>query len=223
MKRVRKIITIFGLVLLLAVALVTAALATSVYANFGSGKSLGAKGPVIDNEELQSCHVVLIDLDRIEISRPSQLALLPNPLEKITITLSPVVTFNAGLLPRDSVDISILGFDTCIATIESNSWKVRHSALGQPWLPFGETIDFMVSETGTSISFEVAQVSNGTLIIATTDQQLPIQQIELNAELSYPNANTWAIGLVVAAGFLVVLFIALVVVFIIHSHRKPSS
>lgn len=223
MRRFRKIITILALALLLTAALLIGALAASVYSAFGSGKSIEAQGPVINAQELQSCDVVLIDLDRIEISRPSQLALLPNPREKLTVTLSPEVTFNAGLLPRESVDTTILGFDTCIATLESDVWILRHSALGQPWFPFDEDMGFVASGTGTFISFDVAQANEGTLIIETPNQDMPTQQIQLDAELSYPNANTWAFGLVIASGLLIVLFIVLVVVYIIHTNKRPRA
>lgn len=96
-----------------------------------------------------------------------------------------------------------------------------HSALGQPWFPFGENEGFIASGTGTSISFNVTQASNSTLIIASTDQDLPMQQIRLDAELSYPNANMWAGGLAIAAGALVLLFIVLAVGYIIYTNRGP--
>lgn len=219
MGRLRKILTVFTLALVLIVALVAGGLAISLFAAFGSGKAISVQGPLIVTEELQSCEVVLIDLERIDISRPSQLGLLPNPLERITINLSPEVEFTAGLLPRESVDSIILGFDTCIASLESNSWTVMHSALGQPWFKFGERIGFEASGTGTSISFDVAQASNTTLIISISDQDPPIQQITLNGELSFPNASAWIIGLAIISGTLVMLFVVLVVVYIVKSRR----
>jgi hypothetical protein len=222
-RRFRKIITILALALLLTVALLTGALAASVYSAFGSDKSIDAQGPAINAQELQSCGVVLIDVDRIEIRRPSQLALLPNPREKLKVTLSPEVTFNAGVLSRESVDKKILGFDTCIATLESDTWKVTHTALGQPWFPFGEEMGFVAGGTGTSVSFDVTQATEGTLIIETPNQELKIQQIELDAELGYPQADTWVVGLVISSGFLIVLFIALVVVYIIYANKRPRA
>jgi hypothetical protein len=218
-RRFRKILTVFALALLLVVALAAGGLATSLFTAFGSGKAMSVKGPLINAKELPFCDVVLIDLERIDISRASQLALLPNPLERITINLAPEVEFNAGLLPRESVDPMILGFDTCIATLESNSWTVMHSALGEPWFTFGERIGFEASCTGTSISFDVAQASNSTLIISISDQDPPIQQITLDGEISFPNANAWIIGLAIISGTLIMLFVVLVVIYIVKSRK----
>lgn len=183
---------------------------------------MSVKGPLINVPELQVCEVVLIDLDRLDITLPSLLALLPNPLEQINVTLSPEIDFTAGLLPRKSVDSAILGFDTCIASLELNSWSVIHSALGEPWFEFGERIEFAPDGTGTSISFDVAQASNSTLIISITDLDPPIQQIALNAELSFPYSNVWIISLAVTSGTLLVLFVLPVVLYIVNT-RKGSQ
>jgi hypothetical protein len=217
--RFRKIVTVLALALLLIAALVAGGLAASLFTTFGSGKAITVEGPLINAEELQSCEVVLIDLERIDIGGSGQLALLPNPLERIAINLSPEVEFSAGLLLRESVDSAILGFDTCIATLESNSWIVTHSALGAPWFEFGERAGFMASGTGASISFDVAQATNSTLIISITDRDQPIQQIALSGYLSFPNANAWIIGLVIISGALIVLFIALVVIYIVKTGK----
>jgi hypothetical protein len=222
-RRLRKIMTVFALVLLLVLGLLAGALGVSVYANLGSNKSITANGPVIDAKELDACAVVLIDFERLVVSRPSLLSILPNPLEEIRITVFPETIFTAGLLPRENTDSAILGFDTCIATLEENSWTVIHSALGQPWFPVADNNALIASGTGTSISFDVAQVSSSTLIIANTNQDIQIQQIRLDAELSFPNANVWAVGLAIAAGVLVVLFIALTVAYIVHTRRRPRA
>lgn len=222
MRRFRKIFTVFTLALLLVAGLVAGGLAISLIATFGSGKAISVDGPsinVINTEQLQACEVVLIDLDRIDISRPSQLALLPNLLERITVNLSPEVEFKAGLLARESVDSTILGFDTCIASLESSSWIVTHSALGEPWFEFGDRMEFVASGAGTSISFDVAQASNSTLIISIIDQDQPIQQIALSGDLSFPNVNEWIIGLIIISGALIVLFIVLVVIYIVKSKK----
>ncbi len=219
MRRLRKILAIFSLALLLVSALVAGILAISLFTAFGSGKALSVDGPVISAEELQFCEVVLIDLDRIEISRPSQLALLPNLRERITIDLSPEEEFNAGLLARDSVDSTILGRDTCIASLESNTWIVTHSALGEPWFEFGEPVGFVATGSGTSISFDVAQASNSSLIISNTDQGQPIQQIELSGDLSFPTENAWIIGLMAISGTLIVVFIVSVVIYIVKNRK----
>lgn len=222
MRRFRKVITVLALGLVIVVALVAGGLATSLFIAFGSGKSMSVKGPLINVPELQVCEVVLIDLDRLDITLPSLLALLPNPLEQINVTLSPEIDFTAGLLPRKSVDSAILGFDTCIASLELNSWSVIHSALGEPWFEFGERIEFAPAGTGTSISFDVAQASNSTLIISITDLDPPIQQIALNAELSFPYSNVWIISLAVTSGTLLVLFVLPVVLYIVNT-RKGSQ
>ena len=222
MGRFRKIFTVFVLALLLVAGLVAGGLAISLLATFGSGKAMSVDGPSINSintEELKSCEVVLIDLERIDISRPSQLALLPNPLERITVNLAPEVEFNVGLMTRESVDSSILGFDTCIASLESSSWIVTHSALGEPWFEFGDRMEFVASGAGTSISFDVAQASNSTLIISITDQDQPIQRITLSGDLSFPNVNEWIIGLIIISGALIVLFIVLVVIYIVKSRK----
>ncbi len=219
MGRFRKIVTILALSLVLISALLAVVCAVFVFATFGSGRSLVALGPTIKGSELQSCGSVLIDLERIEISGRSPLALLPNARKEVRITLDPEVEFNAGLLPRETVDAAILGYDICIATFESNSWSVMHSALGQPWFTFGEVEGLMASETGTSIAFDAVQASNSSLVIAFPDQKLPIQQIQLDAEISQSQANLWAVVLLVTAAALIWLFIVLTVVFIIHTRK----
>jgi hypothetical protein len=205
--------------LVLISALLAGVIAVFVYAIFGSDRALVASGPTIKSSELQSCSAVLIDVERINISDPNNLTLLPSIREEIKISLSPEVEFNAGLMPRESVDAAILGYDTCIATFESNSWSVMHSALGEPWLTLGEIEGFTASGTGTSISFDVAQSTESSLMIATSDPSLPFQQIQLSAEISHSQANVWAVGLLIVAAALVWLFIVLTVVFIVHTRK----
>jgi len=217
--RFRKVVTVLALSLVLISALLAGAFAAFVFATFGSGRSLVAFGPTIKGPELQSCRSILIDLERIEISARSPLALLPNAREEIRIALDPEVEFNAGLLPREMVDASILGHDICIATFESKSWSVMHSALGQPWFTLGEAVGLMASGTGASISFDVVQASNSSLVIGFPDQKLPIQQIQFDAEISHSQANLWAAGLLITSAALIWLFIVLTVLFIIHSRK----
>jgi hypothetical protein len=218
-RRFRRIIAILALSLVLISALLAGVIAVFVYAIFGSDRALVASGPTIKSSELQSCSAVLIDVERINISDPNNLTLLPSIREEIKISLSPEVEFNAGLMPRESVDAAILGYDTCIATFESNSWSVMHSALGEPWLTLGEIEGFTASGTGTSISFDVAQSTESSLMIATSDPSLPFQQIQLSAEISHSQANVWAVGLLIVAAALVWLFIVLTVVFIVHTRK----
>ena len=219
MRRFRRIIAILALSLVLISALLAGVIAVFVYAIFGSDRALVASGPTIKSSELQSCSAVLIDVERINISDPNNLTLLPSIREEIKISLSPEVEFNAGLMPRESVDAAILGYDTCIATFESNSWSVMHSALGEPWLTLGDIEGFTASGTGTSISFDVAQSTESSLMIATSDPSLPFQQIQLSAEISHSQANVWAVGLLIVAAALVWLFIVLTVVFIVHTRK----
>ena len=219
MGRFRRVVTILALSLVLISAFLAGAFAVFVFATFGSGRSLIALGPTINGSELQSCGSALIDLERIEISDRSPLALLPNAREEIRITLSPEVEFNAGLLSRESVDAKILGHDICIVTFESKSWSVMHSALGQPWFTLGEIEGLIDRGTGTSISFDVAQASDSSLIIAISDPELPIQQIQLDVEISQSQANLWAAGLLITAAALIWFFIVLTVVFIIHTRK----
>jgi hypothetical protein len=217
--RFRKVVTVLALSLVLISALLAGVFALFIFATFGSGRSLVALGPTIKGSELQSCGSVLIDLERIEISGRSPLALLPNARQEIRITLSPEVEFNAGLLPRESVDTKILGYDICIATFESKSWSVMHSALGQPWFTLVEVEGLMASGTGTSLSFDAVQVSDSSLVIAFTDQKLPIQHIQLDAEITHSQANLWATALLVTAAAMIWLFIVLTVVFIIRTRK----
>lgn len=223
MRRFRKIVTILALTVLLLSGLLTGALAISLYANFGSGKSITAEGPVIDVNKLENCSVVLMDLERIDSSWPDYLSHLPSAREEIEITLSPESTFTAGLFPRKSVDEVILGFDTCIATLKGSSWSLIHSAAGRPIFPLRESEALIVSGTGTSVSFDVRQAVNSTLVIAHPDQDSVIQQIALDAKLRFPNANMWALGLFITSGVVVVLFIAFTVVYIVHMNRRPGS
>jgi hypothetical protein len=221
-RRLRQIFAVSTLALLLAAGLVAGGLATSLFMVFGSDKGLIVEGPVINSEELQSCSVVVIDLERIDIASPTQLALLPNPLERLTVDISPEAQFSAGLFSRESADSAILGFDTCIATLESNSWVVKHSALGEPWFRIGDRIGFVAGQSGTPISFNATQASNSTLIISVTEQDQVITEVVLKADLSFPNANVWITGLAIISGALVALFIVLVVLFIVKSRRGPQ-
>jgi hypothetical protein len=218
-RRFRKIVAILALTLLLISAVLAGVTAVFVYATFGSDRSLVASGPTINSSELQSCSAVLIDVERIEISGLNNLTQLPNARAEFNITLLPEVEFTAGLMPRESVDAAILGYDVCIVTFESNSWVVMHSALGGPGLTLGEIEGFTASGTGTSISFGVAQSSESSLIIAISDENVPIQQIQLNAEISLSQGNVWAVGLLITAAVLVWLFIVLTILFIIHSRK----
>lgn len=222
MRRFHNIVAVFALTLILVTALVAGGLAISLFAVFGSGKSINSKGPQISAKELQSCEVVLIDLERVDVSLSTELALLPNPVERISITLAPEIEFTAGLFSRESVDSKILGFDTCIATLDSDTWTVKHSSLGLPWFTFGDSTEFEMNSTGASISFDVGQASNSTLIISKADQEPPIQQLTFNAELSFPNANAWIIVSAIVSVTLLVLFVVLVVLYIVKSRKRPQ-
>jgi hypothetical protein len=65
----------------------------------------------------------------------------------------------------------------------------------------------------------VAQASDSSLIIAISDPELPIQQIQLDVEISQSQANLWAAGLLITAAALIWFFIVLTVVFIIHTRK----
>lgn len=222
MRIFRKIITVVALSVLLIVALTAGGLATTLYTTFGSGRSIVAEGPAITADALDSCQVVLIDVEKIEVSRPVQLGILPGPQEKISITVSPQMTFNALILPRASVDSAILGFDTCVASLESGVWTVSHSALGQPWYEIGMDPE-RVQTTATSISFDVADLLNSTLVISLQDQEAAVKEIVVNGDLSVPNANSWAAGLAIVSGVLLALFIFLVVFYISRGVKRPQT
>jgi hypothetical protein len=219
----RKILVVISLSLLLVLALAAGGAATALYASFGSGKSVTAEGPAINQEELQSCSVVLIDLERIEIGLPDQLTLLPSPTEELVISTVPKVNLNGGLLPRETVDSAILGSDTCILSFESEAWLITHSALGQPWLGVGANTGFTQSATGTSISFDVNSAANSTLIIEFTDPEFQVEQITLDAQVSYSHANIWALGLAIGSSVFLILFVTLVVIVIVKKTKRPQS
>jgi len=222
-RRFRKFISVVALTLLLLLALGAGSLATAIYAIFGSGKALSAFGPTIDIGKSRVCSVVLIDLDRIDISRSHDLALLPKPQEKLRVTTLPEVNLIAALLPREAVDAAILGFDTCIAAFDSRSWTITHSALGQPRFDVGESTGLIVHGSGTTIKFDVEQASSSTLIISTADQGPQIEQITLDAELRYPQANTWALVFAISSGVLIALFIALTVIYKVKVTKRAQS
>lgn len=217
-----KVLMVFCLALLLVIVLATGGLAAAIYASVGSGKSISASGPRIMLDELQSCSVILVDLDRIEIGLPDQLALLPGATEELVIATVPEVNLKAGLLPREAVDFAILGSDTCILSSDTDSWSVAHSSLGQPWLNIDATTGFTVTAAGTIVRFNANSAAKSTLIIDVTDPGTQVKQITLDAEISYPNANSWALGFATASSVLLIFFVALVVVVIVKKTKRPQ-
>jgi len=218
----RRFLVICSLALLLLLAVGAGGVASALYVFFGSGKSITAQGPSINLGEGQSCLVVVIDLDRIDISGTDQLGLLPRPTEKLVISTVPTGDLFAGLLPRDVVDSTILGFDTCLASLESGSWVLTHSAPGQPWLDVGERTGFTTSSTGSTVAFDMDTATKSTMIIGLTDPKTNVAFITLDADLGYPNADSWALGAGIAAGLLLMVFVVLVVIVRVRNTQRSS-
>ena len=223
MRVLRRLLVVFSLALILILALGLGGVAAGLYTYFGSGKAVTAQGPQIELDELASCSTVVIDLDRIEIRLPDQLALLPDPREELRISTQPRTAMNAGVLPREDVDAILLGSDTCIVSLDSQSWSITHSALGEPWLQVDEKAGFSNVASGETIAFDVRSVANSTLIIELENADPSIMKLSLDAEVSYPGADDWALGCAIAAGVLLALFVALVVIVIVRHAKRPRS
>lgn len=219
----RRLLVVSTLAAMLILAVGLGGVAASLYTLFGSGKAVTAQGPHIELDELQYCSSVLIDLDRIEISLPDQLTRLPNPQKRLRIATKPETLLTAGVLEREDVGPVLLGSDTCIVSLDSQSWSLSHSALGQPWLQVVENSGFSNVASGTSIAFDVESVASSTLIIELTGADPAIVKVSLDAEVSYPDASNWALGCAISAGVFLALFVALTVIVIVRGTRKSRS
>ena len=134
MRFLRQVLMVASLTLLLILAVALAGVAAGVNTYFGSDGAVTAQGPRIELDELASCTNIVVDLDRIEMALPQQLAILPGPEQKLRISTEPQVTISAVLLPREEVDAVLLGFNTCLMNLDSQNWSITRSAVGQPWL-----------------------------------------------------------------------------------------
>ena len=219
----RRVLVVFSLALILILALGLAGIAAGLYAYFGSGKAVTAQGPRIELAELASCATAVIDLDRIEVVLPDQFALLPGPQQELRISTQPQVTVSAVVLPREGVDAALLGFDSCLITLDSQTWSINRSAVGQPWLQVDKEAGFSEAISGKSVAFDVGTVSNSTLIIGFGDPNPSIKKLLLDAEVSYPDADSWALGCVIAAGVLLALFVMFTVIVIVKGTHRPRS
>ena len=219
----RRVLVVFSLALILILALGLAGIAAGLYAYFGSGKAVTAQGPRIELAELASCATAVIDLDRIEVVLPDHLALLPGPKQELRISTQPQVTVSAVVLPREGVDAALLGFDSCLITLDSQTWSINRSAVGQPWLQVDKEAGFSDAISGESVAFDVGTVSNSTLIIGFGDPNPSIKKLLLDAEVSYPDADGWALGFAIAAGVLLALFVMFTVIVIVKGTHRPRS
>ena len=154
-----------SLTLLLILAVALAGVAAGVNTYFGSDGAVTAQGPRIELDELAFCTTAVIDLDRIDIALPFQLALLPGPKQKLRISTQPQATMNAVLLPREEVDAVLLGSNTCLITLDTQTWSVTRSAVGQPWFQIKQGPGLSDVTSGESVAFDVGSVFNSTLII----------------------------------------------------------
>jgi hypothetical protein len=219
----RRVLVVFSLALILILALGLCGIAAGLYAYFGSGKAVTAQGPRIELAELASCATAVIDLDRIEVVLPDQFALLPGPQQELRISTQPQVTVSAVVLPREGVDAALLGFDSCLITLDSQTWSINRSAVGQPWLQVDKEAGFSDAISGESVAFDVGTVSNSTLIIGFGDPNPSIKKLLLDAEVSYPDADGWALGCAIAAGVLLALFVMFTVIVIVKGTHRPRS
>ena len=219
----RRVLVGFSLALILILALGLAGIAAGLYAYFGSGKAVTAQGPRIELAELASCATAVIDLDRIEVVLPDQFALLPGPQQELRISTQPQVTVSAVVLPREGVDAALLGFDSCLITLDSQTWSINRSAVGQPWLQVDKEAGFSDAISGESVAFDVGSVFNSTLIIEFEKPDASISMLLLDAEVRYPDAEKWALGCIIASGLLLVLFVILVVMVIMRNRHGSRS
>ncbi|MCH9841133.1 MAG: hypothetical protein K0U56_08725 [Actinomycetia bacterium] len=229
MRILRKILVVGALSLLLVLALGIGGAGAALFFTFGSGKSVVAQGPQISTVSADPCSVILIDLEQVYVNLPEQLTLLPNPREIIRISTVPETDLVAGLLDRESVDTVILGFDTCVISQDSEGslpWTLTHSALGQPWFDVSSgaaTGAFIEQIQGQEVDFSTSQVSHSTLIVGALSESTSIEEIIIDAQVSYPDANTWTLGLAIMAGLLIILFIGLVVLVVVRGTRKSPA
>jgi hypothetical protein len=219
----RRVLVVFCLSLILTLALGLGGIAAGLYTYFGSGKAVAAQGPRIELAELSSCANAVIDLDRIEVALPDQLALLPRPQQELRISTQPQVTVSAVVLPREDVDAVLLGSDSCLITLDSQTWSINRSAVGQPWLQVDKEAGFSEAISGESVAFDVGTVTNSTLIIGFGDPDPSITKLLLDAEVSYPDAGGWVLGCGIAAGVLLALFVMFTVIVIVKDAHRPRS
>ncbi|MDE0973721.1 MAG: hypothetical protein OSA11_01355 [Candidatus Nanopelagicales bacterium] len=219
----RKILLVTPLTLILIMAAVLAGVAAGLYTYFESDKAVAAQGPRIELDELAFCTAAVIDLDRIEIALPNHLALLPGPKKELRISTQPRATMNAVLLPREEVDAILLGSNTCLISFDTQTWSITRSAVGQPWLQIDQGAGLSDFSSGESVVFDVGSVFNSTLIIEFETPDASISMLLLDAEFRYPDAEKWALGCIIAAGLLLVLFVILVVMVIMRNRHGSRS
>jgi len=204
-----------SLTLLLILAVALAGVAAGVNTYFGSDGAVTAQGPRIELDELASCTNIVVDLDRIEMALPQQLAILPGPEQKLRISTEPQVTISAVLLPREEVDAVLLGFNTCLMNLDSQNWSITRSAVGQPWLQVDQVAGRTDITSGESVAFDIESVFNSTLIIEFEKPVPSISTLLLDAEVRYPGAQSWALWCTIVASLALVLSVILVVTVIV--------
>jgi hypothetical protein len=219
----RKVLVVTSVTLILILAVALAGVAAGLNTYFGSDKAVTAQGPRIELDELAFCTTAVIDLDRIDIALPNQLALLPGPKQKLRISTQPQATMNAVLLPREEVDAVLLGSNTCLITLDTQTWSVTRSAVGQPWLQIKQGPVLSDVTSGESVAFDVGSVFNSTLIIEFEKPDPSISTLLLDAEVRYPDAQSWALGCMIAAGLLLALCVILVVAATVRNRRRSRS
>ena len=223
MRFLRKVLVVTSLTLLLILAVALAGLAAGLYTYFGSDQAVTAQGPRIELDELASCTTSVIDLDRIEMALPQQLAILPGPEQKLRISTEPQGTISAVLLPREEVDAVLLGFNTCLLNLDFQSWSITRSAVGQPWLQVDQVAGRSDITSGESVAFDVESVFNSTLIIEFEKPDPSITTLLLDAEVRYPDAQSWALWCTIVASLALVLSVILVVIVIVRNKQGSQS
>ena len=222
-RSLRKVLVVSSLTLILILAVVLAGVAAGLYTYFKSDKAVTAQGPRIELDELAFCTTAVIDLDRIEIALPNYLALLPGPKQELRISTQPRAAMNAVLLPREEVDAILLGSNSCLISLDTQTWSITRSAVGQPWLQIDQGAGLSDVTSGESVAFDVGSVFNSTLIIEFEKPDASISILLLDAEVRYPDAEKWALGCIIAAGLLLVLIVILVVNVIMRNRHGSRS
>ncbi|MBT4948916.1 MAG: hypothetical protein HON35_03925 [Actinobacteria bacterium] len=223
MRFLRQVLMVASLTLLLILAVALAGVAAGVNTYFGSDGAVTAQGPRIELDELASCTNIVVDLDRIEMALPQQLAILPGPEQKLRISTEPQVTISAVLLPREEADAALLGFNTCLMNLDSQNWSITRSAVGQPWLQVDQVAGRTDITSGESVAFDIESVFNSTLIIEFEKPVPSISTLLLDAEVRYPGAQSWALWCTIVASLALVLSVILVVTVIVKNRQGSRS
>jgi len=82
---------------------------------------------------------------------------------------------------------------------------------------------FIEKTQGQEIDFDASKVANSTLIVGALSESTAIEEIIIDAQVRYPDANTWILGLAIVAGLLLIFFVGFVVLVIVRGTRKSPA